>query len=105
MYHGALSNNNTFIQCRLQFLQQIALDNTNNPPTQNQQISKSAVYTIKYSTQGGVSWQIQHLALPHDVFATQSHPSCCISSYSTHNSALVYIVDDNVGILLRATHY
>ena len=46
---------------------------------------------IKYSTRGGVSWQIQHLALPHDVFATQPHPLCCILSYSTCNSALTII--------------
>ena len=39
-------------------------------------------------TPGGVSWQIQHSASPYAVFATPPHPSCCILSYNTHNSAL-----------------
>ena len=30
---------------------------------------------IKYSTRGGVEWQIQHEAKPSAVFATRSHPS------------------------------
>ena len=61
---------------------------------QNQQISKSTIYsccTRKYSTQGGVSWQIQHSASPRAVFATHSHPECCIFLYNTHNSALTSI--------------
>ena len=30
---------------------------------------------IKYSTRGGVEWQIQHEAKPSAVFATRPHPS------------------------------
>ena len=76
MYHSALSNNPTFIQCRIQFL---TMNRTNNPPMQNQQINKITVYLccmIKYSTRIGVTWQIQHLTLPNAVFATQPHPEC-----------------------------
>ena len=71
-------------------------DRVISPPTQHQQISKSTVYsccTIKYSTRDGVvSWQIQHSASPRAVFATRPHhPSCCILSYNTRNSALTSI--------------
>ena len=45
----------------------------------------------KYSTRGGVSWQIQHLALTRAVFATHPHPSGCIFSYNTRTSALTSI--------------
>ena len=38
---------------------------------------------IKYSTRGGVEWQIQHEAKPSAVFATRPHPECCILSYTT----------------------
>ena len=65
-----------------------------SPSTQHQQISKSTVYsscTIKYSTRGVVSWQIQHSASPRAVFATRPHPSCCILSYNTRNGALTSI--------------
>ena len=64
------------------------------PPTQNQQITKSIVYSccaIKYSTLGGVSWQIQHSASPRAVFATRPHPSCCMVSYNTRNGGLASI--------------
>ena len=38
---------------------------------------------IKYSTRGGVEWQIQHEAKPSAVFATRPHLECCIVSYNT----------------------
>ena len=91
MHYGALNNNPNLPKGIIEFSRR---NNTNNPPTQNQQISKSTVYsccTIKYSTRGGVSWQIQHLASPRAVFATRSHPLCCIFSYSTRNGALTSI--------------
>ena len=34
------------------------------------------------------AWQIQHLAMPRAVFATQSHPSCCIFRTALAASAL-----------------
>ena len=43
------------------------MENTNNPPKQNQQNS------------------------PRAVFATRPHPSCCIFSYNTRNRALTSI--------------
>ena len=42
----------------------------------------------KYSTQGGVNWQIQHEAKLSAVFATQPHSSCYILSYNTCNGLL-----------------
>ena len=57
IYHGVLSNNPTFIQCR------IVLDNTNNPPMQTNK-SVKAPYTH---------------ALLSAVFATRPHPLCCIA--------------------------
>ena len=72
----------TILPClKLSYSEFLATENTNNPPTQNQQISKSTVYsccTRKYSTRGGGEWQIQHEAKPSAVFATRPHPSCCI---------------------------
>ena len=49
-----------------------------SPPTENQHISKSTVYsccTIKHSIRDEVSWQIQHSSLPRAVLATPPHPS------------------------------
>ena len=38
-----------------------------------------------------VLWQIQHSASPRAVFATRTHPSCCILLYNTRNGALTSI--------------
>ena len=89
MKHGA-----TILSCMLTESAECADNPPRNPPTQTQQISKSTVYlccTIKYSTRGRVSWQIQHSASPRAVFATLPHPSCCILLYSTRNGALTSI--------------
>ena len=102
MHYGALNNNPKLPKGIISSSSR--RNNTNNPPTQNQQISKSTVYsccTIKYSTQGGISWQIQHSALPRAVFVTRPHPLCCILSYSTRNGALtsIYITVDTLAVL------
>ena len=84
----------TILSCLLTESTEFANYPPRNPPTQTQQISKSIVYLccmIKYTTRGGVSWQTQHSASPRAVFATLPHPSCCVLSYSTRNSALTSI--------------
>ena len=54
MHYGALNNNSNLPKGIVS--SSLRRNNTNNPPTQNQQISKSTVYsccTIKYSTRNG----------------------------------------------------
>ena len=46
----------------------------------------------KYSTRGGVEWQIQHEAKPSAVFATRPHPECCIFRTSRVNGALTNLL-------------
>ena len=56
---------------------------------------------IKYSTRGGVEWQIQHKAKPNAVFAMRSHPECCILSYNTS----VYSAFTDLLVLYGKTDY
>ena len=42
----------------------------------------------KYSTRGGMEWQIQHKAKPSAVFDTRPHPEYCIFHTSPENRAL-----------------
>ena len=46
----------------------------------------------KYSTRGGVKWQIQHEAKSSAVFATRPHPECCIFRTSRVNGALTNLL-------------
>ena len=57
-----------------------------------QKTSKSTIYyycMIKYSTQGGISWETQHSALPRAVFATRPPCTPCAVFYLVYIASLV----------------
>ena len=46
-----------------------------HPTQNNKSVEVPHTFAVrKYSTQGRVSWQIQHSAMPHAVFVTQPLP-------------------------------